>query len=204
MKSPKLKIEMVDPKSLMLAPWNPKDHTDRGLKALDESLTLFGWMEPLTVWNGVVINGNGRLKKCLERGEKLVPIVRRDDLTEDQAKAYPMVSQRIAKFMVDNNDMIYEIAQKLPKSMVSPFYTESELGEMRDYLKSLVSSRSQSMKDEIKTEQVKPEKRQNMVLSLIIPLDLYETVGDVFDDWFREQVENHEEIRFIKKKKGGV
>lgn len=202
-KSISLKIEYADPKTLELAPWNPKDHTERGLNAIDESLNEFGWMDVCVVWQGKVIDGNARLKVALERGEKEVPIIRRDDLTEEQAKAYTLVSNRIPQFMVDDEQKVYDLAKSLPIEKVASFYTEDELEEKRNYLQSLLQSRAERVENELHDEVDARKNPPKMVLSLHIPLEVWEASGEVWDDWFKAQVEEHPEFGFTKRRTGG-
>jgi ParB-like chromosome segregation protein Spo0J len=198
-----ISITYVDPKTLKLAPWNPKDHTDRGLDALDESLSTYGWMEAVVVWKGLVLNGNARLKTALKRKETKIPIIDRSDLTEIEAKAYTLISNRIPQFMVDDERKVYDLAKSIPKEKISSFYTEDELEEKRMYLEELIKLRAQSSREDLTSEVQVKSRSSMMTLTLQLPLSVYDKIGDVLDDWFENTASQHPEIRFIKKRRGG-
>ncbi len=195
-------LEYVNPATLELAPWNPVDHSDRGLDAIDESLNEFGWMTPVVVWQGKVIDGNARLKVAINRGEE-IPIVRRDDLTEEQARTYTLVSRRIPQFMIDDEQKVYDLAKSLPQEKVAFFYTEDELEEKRNYLQSLLESQSPRTENEFTDNVNEGREEEKMILSLHIPVRVWDASAEVWDDWFKAQVEQHPELRFTKRKKGG-
>jgi len=194
-------VEWVDPKTLELAPWNPKEHTDRGMDAIDESLRRYGWMDALKTWRNIVLDGNARLKVALKREMEEVPILRRDDLTEEEAKIYSMIAHRIPQMMIDNEQMIYDTSKAVPMEKISFLYSEDELEEKRNYLQSLLQSQAgsrQEFEDDVGRNQPPPV----MILSLYIPLAVWDASGEIFDDWFKGQVEEHPEFKFTKRKRG--
>jgi len=183
----KIKVEYVDPRTLTQAPWNPKDHTERGLNALDESLNQYGWMEAVVTWKGIVINGNARLKVALERKEELIPVIKRDSLTEEEARAYSLISTRIPQFMVDNEEKLFELAKAMPREKLAAFFTADEMEEKRNYLQELLRARAANARDDVEEEVQKRKRPEVMLFQLSVPMDVYDLVGDVFEDWFTER-----------------
>jgi len=198
-----LKIVLLDPSTLRLAPWNPAEHTERGLNAVDESIKEFGWMEPVVVWRGYVINGNARLKRTLARAETTIPAVVRNDLTEAQAKAYTLVSRRIPQLMIDDEQKVFDLAAAMPSEKLTPFYTQDELDEKRNYLEALLRARSGDSRSDLAQDVDTRRKPEMMELRLTVPMDIWLRVGDVFEDWFKERTEDNAGITYTKRKKGG-
>jgi ParB-like chromosome segregation protein Spo0J len=71
---------------------NPRTITDEKLKGLIESVKKFPKMlelRPIVInKDNVVLGGNMRLKACIGAGLKEVPVLRADDLTEEQQKEF--------------------------------------------------------------------------------------------------------------------
>ena len=87
-----LKIEYVPIDSIKPYEKNAKLEQIEQIKA---SIKEFGFKDPLAVWNGEVMAGNGRLQAAKELGLKELPIVRLDDLTDEQRRAYALVHNKL-------------------------------------------------------------------------------------------------------------
>lgn len=96
-------MKIVEKKLSELKPYknNPKRHSKKQIDYLANSLTEFGWKQPLVIEpDGTIIAGHGRYlaAKELSKADKQwnkVPCVLADDLTEDQMRAYRLVDNRI-------------------------------------------------------------------------------------------------------------
>ena len=74
---------------------NPRIN-DKAVPAVAESIRQFGFKQPLVVdKNNVIIVGHTRLKAAKLLGLKTVPCVRADDLTDDEARAYRLVDNKV-------------------------------------------------------------------------------------------------------------
>lgn len=87
-----MKIEFVNIKQVKKNPVNPRIIKDDKFQKLVESIKAFPKMleiRPIVVNNDmIVLGGNMRLKACTEAGLKEIPIIRADDLTDEQQKEF--------------------------------------------------------------------------------------------------------------------
>ena len=86
-----LKIEYVPIDSIKPYSKNAKLHPAEQIEQIKKSIQEFGFKDPLATWHGEVMAGNGRLQAAKELGMKELPIVRLDDLTDEQRRAYALV-----------------------------------------------------------------------------------------------------------------
>lgn len=80
-------IEIVPIGSIRKNPDNPRIIKDENFKKLVKSIKTFPQMmfiRPIVVRGGMIIGGNMRYEGCVSAGKKRVPIIRADNLTEDQ------------------------------------------------------------------------------------------------------------------------
>ena len=74
---------------------NTKKHTAKQVEQIAASIQQFGFRQPLVVdKDNVLIIGHGRLAAAKRLGLKEVPVVRADDLTEEQARALRIVDNK--------------------------------------------------------------------------------------------------------------
>lgn len=98
---------------------NAKKHPDKQLKQIAASIERFGFRQPIVIdKDGTIIVGHGRYEaaaKILEwtelreapeakKGEKVIPYIIADDLTEDEIRAY-----RLADNKLNESEWDYEI-----------------------------------------------------------------------------------------------
>ena len=75
---------------------NAKIHTDEQIEEIANSIQEFGMIDPIGVWkNNEIIEGHGRLLACKKLGIKEVPIIRLDELTDEQRKAYALAHNKL-------------------------------------------------------------------------------------------------------------
>ena len=92
MKENTLKIEYIPINELKEYENNAKLHPQEQIDQIKKSIVEFGMNDPIAIWkNNVIIEGHGRLMACKELNIKEVPIIRLDDLTDDQRKAYTLI-----------------------------------------------------------------------------------------------------------------
>lgn len=89
----KLKVEYYPIESLKPYENNAKIHTEEQIEQIKTSIEEFGMNDPIAIWSdeNIIIEGHGRLMACKELGMKEVPIIRLDNLTDEQRKAYTLV-----------------------------------------------------------------------------------------------------------------
>ena len=90
-----LKIEYVDIADIKPYENNAKKHPAEQIEQIKKSIQEFGFKDPLATWHGEVMAGNGRLQAAKELGMKELPIVRLDDLTDEQRRAYALVHNKL-------------------------------------------------------------------------------------------------------------
>ena len=91
----KLKIEYVDIKSIKMYSGNAKLHPAEQIQQIKNSILEFGFRDPIAVWNNTIVEGHGRLLAARELGYKELPIIRLDDLSDEQRKAYCLAHNKL-------------------------------------------------------------------------------------------------------------
>ena len=92
---PKIQLMAID----KIHPYdkNAKIHTESQIASLVKVIKSQGWDVPIVVdRHGVVIKGHGRRLAALSMGLKEVPVIVRDDLTDEQVKAARLSDNRVA------------------------------------------------------------------------------------------------------------
>lgn len=93
MKNNELSIEYVNIDELRPYENNAKIHTKVQIEQIKSSIKQFGMNDPIAIWgeDNIIIEGHGRLIACRELGINKVPVIRLDNLTEEQRKAYTLI-----------------------------------------------------------------------------------------------------------------
>ena len=104
----KLKVEYIPKEDLKTYVNNAKIHTAEQVEQIKKSIEDFGFNDPIAVWkDNEIIEGHGRLLAVMEMDEiKEVPIIRLDNLTEQQRKAYILVHNKLTMNTDFNNDLL--------------------------------------------------------------------------------------------------
>jgi DNA modification methylase len=91
-----LQVEYVSLDSVFPYENNAKIHTDEQIDEIANSIKEFGMIDPIGIWkNNEIIEGHGRLLACKKLGIKEVPIIRLDELTDEQRKAYALAHNKL-------------------------------------------------------------------------------------------------------------
>ena len=92
-----LKIEYLSKNELKPYVNNAKIHTPDQIKQIKKSIAEFGFNDPIAVWHdNEIIEGHGRLLAAMEMDDiDAVPIIRLDDLTDTQRRAYMLVHNKL-------------------------------------------------------------------------------------------------------------
>jgi hypothetical protein len=103
-----LKIEYIDINELKEYSNNAKLHPDEQIEQIKQSIKDFGMNDPLAIdKNNVIIEGHGRLLACRQLGIEQVPVIRLNELTEEQRKAYTLVHNKLTM----NSDFDIDVLQ---------------------------------------------------------------------------------------------
>ena len=101
-----LKIEYMSTDELKPYERNAKIHTAEQIEQIKKSIQEFGMNDPIAIWkNNEIIEGHGRLIACTELGIDIVPVIRLDELTDEQRKAYALVHNKLTM----NSDFDFDI-----------------------------------------------------------------------------------------------
>lgn len=107
-----MKVEYLSPGELYPYPQNAKIHTPDQVKRIAASIKAFGFQQPIVVdKDNVVIIGHGRLFAAQELMLDQVPVVRADDLTEDQVKALRLADNKLNESPYDFSKLEAELAE---------------------------------------------------------------------------------------------
>jgi site-specific DNA-methyltransferase (adenine-specific) len=88
---------MINVEELQPYAGNPRKN-DKAVKAVAESIRNFGFKVPITIdKEGVIVTGHTRLRAAIKLGMKEVPVIRLDDLNDDQIKAFRLVDNKVAE-----------------------------------------------------------------------------------------------------------
>lgn len=116
-----LQIEYVDINSISPYERNARAHGKDDVKAIKKSIEEFGFNDPIGVWNNQIVEGHGRLLAAKELGMEQVPIIRLDELTDEQRKAYALAHNKTAELSDWDFDMLAAELQDLNDIDMSAF-----------------------------------------------------------------------------------
>lgn len=106
-----MKVEYFSPGELHPYPQNAKIHSPEQIQRIANSIKAFGWQQPIVIdKDNVVIIGHGRLFAAQELHLDSVPVVRADDLTEDQVKALRLADNKLNESPYDFSKLEEELA----------------------------------------------------------------------------------------------
>jgi ParB-like chromosome segregation protein Spo0J len=93
-----LVVEQVPASSLKPYDKNPRTHTKKQIRQIAESIRTFGWTNPVLVdVNERIIAGHGRVEAAKLLSLPTVPVLRIDDMSEAQIKAYVIADNKLAE-----------------------------------------------------------------------------------------------------------
>ena len=91
-------IEWIKATDLKLNPVNPRIHSKDQISQLKKSIQRFGFAGALIVGaDNQVVAGHGRLIACRELGLNEVPVIRRSDLSEAEARAFSIADNKLTE-----------------------------------------------------------------------------------------------------------
>ena len=125
-----LQIEYVGIDSIQPYENNARSHGKEDVKAIVKSIEEFGFNDPIGVWNNQIVEGHGRLLAAKEIGMKEVPIIRLDELTDEQRKAYALAHNKTAELSGWDFDVLASELQEITDIDMTEFgFKASELKE---------------------------------------------------------------------------
>lgn len=106
----KLQVEYVNKEELKAYVNNAKKHSPEQVESIKKSIKKFGFNDPIAVWkDNEIIEGHGRLLAVMEMDDiKEVPIIRLDNLTDKERKAYTIAHNKLTMNTGFDNDLLGE------------------------------------------------------------------------------------------------
>ena len=121
---------------------NARAHGKVDVQAIAKSIQEFGFNDPIGVWHNTIVEGHGRLLAAKQIGLDQIPIIRLDDLTDEQRRAYMLAHNKTAE--LSNWDM--EVLASELKDIAD--FDMSEFGFDLDLLKDAAADISDSDTEE--------------------------------------------------------
>ena len=91
----KLKIEYIPLDSIKPYKRNAKLHPQEQIEQIKASMREFGNIDPIGIWHNEIVEGHGRYIAARELGYSAIPVIRLDQLTDEQRKAYALVHNKL-------------------------------------------------------------------------------------------------------------
>lgn len=112
-----LKVEYVGLNEIVPYSMNSKLHPAEQIEQIKKSIEQFGFRDPIGVWNGEIVEGHGRFIAAKELGIKTIPIIRLDDLSDEERRAYALVHNQLTMNSGFNFDLLQEELDSLSIDM---------------------------------------------------------------------------------------
>lgn len=91
-----LKIEYIPIEKLKPYANNAKIHTGEQIDQIKKSIQEFGFNDPIAIWHdNEIIEGHGRLLAGIELGMTELPVIRLDNLSDEERRAYMLVHNQL-------------------------------------------------------------------------------------------------------------
>lgn len=91
----RLNVEYVPIDSVKPYKGNAKMHPQEQIEQIKKSMQEFGVKDPIGVWHNKIVEGHGRYEAAKQLGYSEIPVIRLDDLTDEQRKAYGLVHNQL-------------------------------------------------------------------------------------------------------------
>jgi len=124
------RVERVPIEDLIPYANNAKSHPDEQVKKIASSIKNYGWDQPIVVdADDEIIKGHGRRQAAELLGIDEVPVIRRDDLSDAEAKAARIADNKTAESPWDDDLLGTELAllEDQPIDMDTLGFDEDEL-----------------------------------------------------------------------------
>lgn len=90
-----LQIERMSLDEIKAYPNNAKIHTAEQIEQIKESIRSFGFNDPIAIWHNEIVEGHGRFIAAQELGFKEIDVIRLDELSDEQRRAYMLVHNKL-------------------------------------------------------------------------------------------------------------
>ena len=131
----KLKVDYIPIEQLKPYEKNAKIHTQEQIEQIKKSIQEFGMNDPIGIWgkDNLIVEGHGRLQACKELGMKEVPVIRLDDLTDEQRRAYTLVHNQTTMNTGFNMNILADELDNIDIDMSELGFLDSEEVDLDDF-----------------------------------------------------------------------
>lgn len=128
----KLQVEYVPIGAVREYENNAKSHPAEQIQQIKESIRQFGFNDPIAVWNNEIVEGHGRLIAAEEMGMGTVPVIRLDDMSDEDRRAYALVHNKTAELAEWDYDKLSRELNEISFSMDDMGFWEKENKEKQE------------------------------------------------------------------------
>jgi ParB-like chromosome segregation protein Spo0J len=116
-----MKIESVKIAELRFDPDNARQHDEKNLRAIEESLREFGQRKPIVITKaGVIVAGNGTVEAATRLGwSEIEAVTIPDNWTSEKTKAFALADNRTAELAAWNTEILNAQLQELKESEIN-------------------------------------------------------------------------------------
>ncbi len=90
----KLKVEYIPIADIKPYRNNAKLHPPEQVQEIVESIKAVGFRDPIGIWHGEIVEGHGRYLAAKKLKMNIVPVIRLDDMTDDERRAYMLIHNK--------------------------------------------------------------------------------------------------------------
>lgn len=90
-----LKIEYLPIGEIRPYKGNAKKHPPSQVEQIVDSIRQLGFNDPIAIWHGEIVEGHGRYLAAKSLGMAMLPVIRLDELTDEQRKAYTLIHNKL-------------------------------------------------------------------------------------------------------------
>lgn len=146
-----LKIEYIPIEDIKPYSNNAKTHPAEQIQQIKNSILEFGFRDPIAVWNNTIVEGHGRLLAAQELGYKELPIIRLDDLSDEQRKAYCLAHNKLTMNSDFDLDVLSAELDSITDIDMSDFGFDLDLPDFDDVVPDKSDSEFNEMKEQYTT-----------------------------------------------------
>ena len=138
---------------------NPR-YNDQAVEPVMNSIREFGFRNPIIVdKDNVIVCGHTRYKAAMKLKLKTVPVIKADDLTEEQIAAYRLADNKVASVATWDqgflSDELDRILKSTDQSCVSILNGNTEYQRLNIELQAMIQNEIMSLINEIPKEIIK-------------------------------------------------
>ena len=149
-----MKIERININEIIEYSGNAKEHPERQIEQIKNSIQEFGFNDPIAIdEKGIIIEGHGRYSALKELGYTEIEIIRLNHLTEEQKAAYAIAHNKLT---MNTEFNIEKLQYELNKLEIADFdlnllgFSEVELEEiMEDEIEEMEEDETEIIEDDL-------------------------------------------------------